>query len=196
MARWQWTTGAVVGMVLGSVLACGAQRVTPVPTLDLTKFSGTWYEIARLPTKAEKKCTGDNLTLYALDDKANHFSVVNTCSLKDDTPLVRNDSGKRPKHATDGRLETNYFVVLHRKTWVLALDPNYQWAVVGSPNHKTLWVYSRALKMDDGVLADVKSRVSAQGFNVAKLLMTPQSSRPRRNQIITPTGADAGGAVR
>lgn len=186
----------IAGMLLSGILTSGAQSVTPVSALDLTRFTGTWYEIARLPNKAEKKCIGDNLTLYALDDKASHFSVVNTCSLKDDTPQVRNDSGKRTKHATDGRLETSYFVLLHRKTWVIALDSNYQWAVVASPNHKTLWIYSRALKMEDGILADVKSRVSAQGFDPAKLVMTAQNSRPQRNEVVKPNVGDAGEAAR
>ena len=184
----------LLGTVLtGAVLAAEAQRAQAVAALDLTRFTGSWYEIARLPYKPEKKCVGDVLTLYGLDDKATSFSVVNTCSLSDGTPLVRNDSGKRAKHTTDGRLATSYFVFLHRQTWVLALDPNYQWALVGSPNHKTLWLYSRTLTMDPALLADLRGRATAQGFDVAKLVMTPQTNpMRRRNEVVTP----AGGVVR
>lgn len=187
---------AVVAMASAMVAAAaGAQSVQPVSALDLTKFSGTWYELARLPNKAEKKCVGDVLALYGLEDKANHFSVVNTCSLSDDTPLVRNDSGKRPGKLTDGKLQTSYFVFLSHKTWVLAVDPNYQWAMVGSPNHKNLWIYSRALTLDPAVMADLRSRAAAQGFRVARIVTTPQVNHMRHKEVVRPDGEVSAGVA-
>lgn len=197
--RQRWAglrAGLALSMLAGAWVAGNAQGAQPVPALDLTKFTGTWYEIARLPNKAEKKCVGDALALYALEDKPGQFSVVNSCSLKDGTPQVRNDSGKQAKNATDGRLQISYFVFFSHKLWVIALDPTYQWAVVGTPNHKQLWVYARTVTLDAGVMAGLQSKAAAQGFDVAKLVMTPQSDRTRRLAAVTPAASGGGGVAR
>jgi apolipoprotein D and lipocalin family protein len=153
-----------------------AQTVTAVPKLDLGRFSSTWYEIARYPTKAEKKCVRDGLQLFASGEKAGRLEQVNSCVYKNGFANVQNINLRlKDKRVPDGRLETSFLFLFHRKQWVLALGDDYQWALLGSPNHKQLWVLSATPAMDPAVLAGVKARAAAEGFDPAKLVMVPQT---------------------
>ncbi len=148
-----------------------AQSVTPVPALDLARYTGTWYEIERIPNKPEKKCVRDAFLLLAKADKARNFQIVNSCVTADGSTQVRNASAKpAKKNVSDGRIKITYTFPFSSKHWVLAVGPNYEWALVGSPNHKTLWLLSRATTLPPETLADLKSRAAAQGFDPAKLV--------------------------
>ena len=124
-----------LALSLTSLCAAHAQSATAVPKLDLDKLTGTWYQIAKLPVKAEKKCLSDNTVLYALNDKRDSFQIGTFCTIKGGDHNNINDSGKMDK-ARDGKLEVRRLVIFSRKYWVLATDPDFNWALVGTPNHK------------------------------------------------------------
>jgi apolipoprotein D and lipocalin family protein len=151
-----------------------AQAVSAVPQLDFNRFMGTWFEVARLPDKAQKKCVGNAFEIYTVADKAGSFALVESCKLKDGTSAVRNLTGKRAKKSVDGRLNVTTLWPFSRKQWVLAVGPDYDWALVGGPNHKTLWVLSRTLAMPDGTLREVEARATGEGFDVGKLVTVSQ----------------------
>ncbi len=77
--------------------------------------------------------------------------------------------------AGDGKLTVTHFWPFTQKRWVLALGPAYEWALVGSPNHKSLWILSRTPTLKPEVLADIKSRAAAQGFDPARMITLPRS---------------------
>lgn len=150
-----------------------AQTVTAVPSLDLNRYMGPWYEIARFPVKREKHCLGDEMVLYALGDKRNSFQVVTSCQIKDGNSDYWNDRGKSSKSG-DGTLKLSRIWPLTTKYWVLATGQAYEWALVGSPNHKTLWVLSRSTTLKPEVLAEIEAKAAAQGFNTTKLIKISQ----------------------
>ncbi|RXH56423.1 lipocalin family protein [Granulicella sibirica] len=167
--------GLIVLLALGQV--SHGQTVTAVPMLDLTKFTGNWYEIARLQTKRDKVCDHDSVVLVALGDKKDSLQFVIACQTKKGFTQVRNESGKPAEKTGSGKLKVTTLWPFSRKYWVLAVDPNYDWALVGSPNHKELWVLARAGTMDTGLLANIEGKALAEGFNTAKLIATPQTRR-------------------
>lgn len=161
------------GAVLLSVLLAGApvaaaQSVSAVPRLDLQKYVGVWYVVSRIPTKAEKRCLSDNMVLYALGDKARTFQMGTFCTVKGGNPDDLNKTGKMDKKG-DGRLKLPYLVFFSKKYWVLAKGPDYDWALVGSPNHKTLWVLSKTAALSPDRTAEVMKTASAEGFDTSKL---------------------------
>jgi len=167
--------GGLGAMGLGLAGLAGGQTVAAVPALDLNRYTGTWYEVARYPNKAEKHCVSDAVMLYALADKAKKFQVVSSCATKDGYRNVRNGNGKRADKSEDGRLKVSYSWPFSSKYWVLAIDPEYsEWALVGNPNRKTLWVLSRTGAMRPEVLAEVEAKASAEGFDAAKLVRVTQ----------------------
>ena len=166
--------------------ALHAQHATPAPSLDLTRLPGVWFEVARLPDKAEKHCVSDATLLYALNDKPRTIQIVATCRLKDGSSQVRNTSGKsadkipkplrnQPGQPIDGRFNVPGLPLLHHPYWVLALAPDYTWSLVGTPNHKSLWLLSKSPTPPPTLLPELTALASAQGFPVAKLIPVPHT---------------------
>ena len=159
-----------------------AQSVTALPQLDLNRFTGTWYEVARLPSKPEKHCIGTPLALYALGDKPGRLQVVNSCPIKDGSTSIRNASGKVANKSGDGKLKVSYTFPFSTKQWVLATGQDYDWALVGTPNHKNLWIFSRSATLKPEAMAEAQSKATAQGFNMARLITSntpePATTRP------------------
>jgi apolipoprotein D and lipocalin family protein len=156
-----------------------AQTVAAVPKLDETRLTGTWYEIARLPDRHEKACIADAFELVTRGDKLNQLQVVDSCKTKKAYTNVRNFNAnpqdKKSKLAGDGRLKVPTIWPFAAKRWVLATGPNFEWWLVGNPNHKSLWIFARTPALAPDVLASIKTQASSEGYAVDHLVMTPQS---------------------
>ena len=147
-----------------------AQTVTALPQFDLKLLTGTWYEVAYLPTKAQKKCIGTPLALYALGDKPLRVQVVNSCPAANGASEVRNANAKVEKKGPDSKLKVTYTWPFSTRQWVLAKGPDTDWLLIGSPNHKNLSLLTRTATVTPEILADARARATAQGFDTAKLL--------------------------
>lgn len=167
---------ALACLVAGGTSGLQGQSVTAVPKLDTARFSTTWYEIARYPWKKEKKCVRDGLQLYASGEKAGRLAEVTSCVNKKGYANVNNTTLHfQDKKVADGRLRTQFLFFFHRKQWVLALGDDYDWTLMGSPNHKQLWVLSTRPTLDEAVLSAAKLKASALGFDPAKLVTVLQT---------------------
>ena len=167
----QRAANALLVLILSPLLiqTAVAQTVTAVPKVDPDRFLGAWYEIARFPNKVEKPCVSDGMVLYAQGDKPRHFQMVTSCLIKGASPNAWDANGIIDK-AGDGQVKISYIWPFSSKYWVLAIGPAYEWTLMGSPNHKTLWVLSRTASMAPEVLAEIKARAAAQGFDMGKLV--------------------------
>jgi apolipoprotein D and lipocalin family protein len=154
-----------------------AQSATPAAQVDPNRLIGTYFVIARAPIKREKHCVSDEMILYDLNDKRNTFQIVTTCKLKGNTSDAWNNSGKFSKTG-NGQLRLNWIWPFTTKYWILALAPDYSWALVGTPNHKSVWILARAITLPPDVLAAIQAKASTQGFNTAKLVQITQNPRP------------------
>ncbi|MBB5199787.1 lipocalin family protein [Glaciimonas immobilis] len=160
-----------------------AQEVTAVPSVDLSRYVGKWYEIARFPNSFQKACTG-NVTAQYRSRADGKIDVINRCKKNDGSvdeavglARVSNDSGS----ATNSRLKVRFapewlswLPLVWGDYWVLDLAPDYSYAVVGEPGRKYLWVLSRTPKLTDSTYRAALAKVAAQGFDVSKLVKTPQ----------------------
>ena len=196
---------SAAALALAFTVEASGQRASAIPSLDLDKLTGTWYQIAKLPTKAEKNCLSDGTVLYALNNKRDTFQIGTFCTVKGGDQDSRTASGKMDK-VRDGRLKISRLAVLTRPYWVLAADPDYDWALTGTPNHKSLWVLARHTTLPPEIVREVEGIAAAQGFPVAKLesvthprnRVTLASPSANPDQIETPaptpTTTDAGKA--
>ncbi len=165
------------GLLMAVADGLRAQTVTPVSKLDLNRFTGTWYEIARLPGKVEKNCASDVFSLVAIGDKTNQFQVVISCTVKKGYTEARNATIKPGDKIGDGKLKLTFLWPFTTKYWVLDNGPEYEWSLIGSPNHKELLVLSRTRSMKPELLAELEGKAAAEGFATGKLAMTLQSIR-------------------
>jgi apolipoprotein D and lipocalin family protein len=170
----KWVAGALVALALGLSGNADAQSVTPLPKLDLKRFTGTWYEVALYPDKKQKTCVENAVVLFSEQNKPLQFQVVNSCKMKNGFADVQNGNGKVQDKSGDGKLKVTYIWPFSVKYWVMAVGPEYEWALVGNPNHKNLWVISKTPTMKPEVMEEIKSKAAAEGFDPAKLKEMPQ----------------------
>lgn len=170
-----------IGMICFCLAALTAsaetQAVTPVPKLDLNKFTGTWYEMARYPNKRQKHCTKDAIVLIAKGDKNDHIQIVTSCETKTPYAEVKIGTGKAQDKSGDGKLKVSYMWPFTSKYWVLAYGEDYSWTLIGSPNHKNLWILSKTPTLKPDVLSEIQAKATAEGFTMGELVTTQQTVR-------------------
>ena len=174
---WKQRTGASAALILSTLfagtVAARAQSATPVPKLNLDQFTAPWYEQARLQNKREKPCVSDNVVLYSLGDKKNTFQLVISCISKTANWESFNQDGKLDPAGT-GRLKLKWIWPFTHPYLVLAAAPDMQWMLVGTPNHRSLWLLSRTQTVAPEMAAEMRSRAAAEGYNVSKLVPVVQ----------------------
>jgi apolipoprotein D and lipocalin family protein len=152
--------------------ALAQQPVDSVATVDLARYSGKWFEIASFPMFFQRNCVADTTAEYRpADDGA--LRVYNRC--RTDKGFV-DATGKAqvvPGYG-NSRLQVSFFWPFQADYWVLGLDSDYRWAVVGNPNRKYLWLLSRTPQLPQPLLDAALASARAQGFDLNQLHYTPQ----------------------
>lgn len=156
--------------------ARAAEPVASVPEMDLTRYAGHWYEIAHLPVSFQRKCAGDITAAYALRADGS-IAVRNSCRTHDGEQAVA-EGVARTVEGHPGRLEVRFVPgwlawapLVWADYWVIQLDPDYRWAVVGDPRRKYLWILSREPTMDAELFARLKAGAEAMGYDLAPLVV-------------------------
>lgn len=157
-----------------ATLPLAAQSATPVPKMDLNRITGTWYQIARLPDKAEKKCVSDGMILYALNDNPRSFQMGLFCKIKGGDAQSTNMTGKQNKSGS-GELKVTRFLIFSTRYEVLAGDSAADWLLVGTRNHKALWLLGHLPSMEAATRAQLEQVASRQGYKIDKLITIPHT---------------------
>ena len=150
-----------------------AQQVTAVPKLDENTLAGAWYEVARIPTKREsKRCKSDMVEVIAVGEK-NQIQLVDSCTTPKGYPDASNHTAKQDK-TKDGKLKVGTIFPFSTKYWVIAQGAQNDWFLVGNPNHKTLWIYSKTPTLPADILMQIEAKAAAESFPVSKLVSVDQ----------------------
>lgn len=147
-----------------------------VESVDLARYMGAWHEIAHMPNFAQKGCT-DTIVHYRLN-KSGAFDLANTC-WKGDTYKPYFGKARRSGDST-ARFRVRFFGVIGADYWIIELDPEYRWAVVGEPKRDQLWVISRDPALPDEVYQVLVARARALGFDTNKLERTIFTGKPSK----------------
>ncbi len=145
MKKQVLATAAIVGI---AALALKAQDkpLATVPQVDLKKYLGKWYEIAAFPQSFQKGCSC-TFAEYSLRPNGD-IQVKNTCLKEGKTKIATGKAVVKDK-ATNAKLSVTFFWPFSGKYWIIALAPDYSYAVVGHPNRDYLWILSRKPVMDE-----------------------------------------------
>lgn len=159
------------------LLAACTTPHAPLPTVqavDLARYYGTWYEIARLPNSFQSMCASDIRATYRANGE--NVSVLNECRTADGT-LKQADGIARVVEGSQGaRLRVSFFRPFYGDYWVLELDPAYRWVLVGEPRRRYAWVLAREPELDDATLAALLTRAAALGFERQAFIRTPHGA--------------------
>jgi apolipoprotein D and lipocalin family protein len=153
-------------------------RNMPVPVLDLQRYSGTWHQVAHLPMFFQRKCVrGTTATYTPLADGT--IEVRNAC-LDKDGERIESVGVAKPVPGAPGSLQVRFAPDWMRWApfawapyWVLEVDPDYQWAMVGGPDLKYLWILSREPVMPPDRYEALVTRARALGYPVDELVREP-----------------------
>lgn len=167
---------ALITLAIAATPQAVAAANQPVPALDLQRYSGTWHEIAHLPMYFQRRCV-DTITATYTPRADGTLEVRNACRTKDGT-FVEATGVARPVPGAPGQLQVRFapawmswLPMVWADYWVIALDPGYQWAVIGGSSRRYLWVLSRTPTMQRALFERLKADARARGYPVDKLVM-------------------------
>lgn len=161
-------------LVAGCMNMPNVPPLETVPYVDVEQYMGKWYEIASYPTFFNSRCTATTAE-YTLQADGT-VKVVNTCRLDDPSgPVNRIEGTARVVNAeTNAELEVSFSLFARGDYWIIDLDEDYQWAVVGDPGRLTLFILSRTPTLPDDVYEGILTRVRAKCYNPDSLQRTEQ----------------------
>ena len=151
--------------------------VRPVPSVDLDRYMGEWFEIARFPNRFQRQCLGDVRATYARRPDG-RVDVVNRCRTAEGRREARGIA-RIVDEQTFTKLKVrfapawlSFLPVVWGDYWIIGLAPDYSWAVVGEPGREYLWILARAPRLDDASLAAARAAARASGYDVDRLVQT------------------------
>lgn len=144
---------------------------TTVKQLDLKRFMGRWYEIARYDHKFERGMTNVTATYTLLDN--GKIEVLNE-GMKDGKHKTANGKGKLPDASEPGKLKVAFFLWFYADYYVLDIVPDYSYALIGSSSDKYLWIMSRTPSLPKPVLDSLIDNLRRRGYDTSKLIWVKQ----------------------
>lgn len=158
-----------------------AQLLQTVPTVDLERYAGLWYEIASYPKGFQKRCHCTTAT-YTLSDKG-YMVVENRCNRDGPSGKQSGIKGKAfPQEGSgNAKLKVQFFWPFKGSYWIIDLATDHSYAVVGHPDRESLWILSRTPQLPSDVYARILTRLEAKAYDTNKLKMTDQLCPPPIN---------------
>lgn len=162
-------------IAMASLFSCkGPEKLATVEQVDIDKYSGTWYEIARLPNSFEKdmKCV---TATYSLKDNGK-IRVLNQGFVPGSPGKWKKARGTAwvPDKQFPGRLKVTFFWPFAGNYYILVLDKQYQYALVGDPSREYLWVLARSKSLDETIYTSLLDHAKKEGFDTQKILEVEQ----------------------
>jgi lipocalin/ligand-binding SRPBCC domain-containing protein len=160
--------------------AASAEEPPPVRTVesvDLQRYVGDWYEVARFPNRFQRRCVSDVRARYVVRSDG-RLDVLNQCRTADGTIEARGVA-RVVDTRTSAKLKVrfapaplSFLPFVWGDYWILGLAADYSWAVVGSPDRNYLWILSRTRELPAPALAEALAAARANGFDTDRVVAT------------------------
>lgn len=166
-------------LMIGFLTAC-THQTTPLPvtvaSVDISKYMGTWYEIASFPNYFQRGCS---CTKATYTQTKNYVAVHNRCYKAAEQKYADAHAKASPVIGShNSKLKVIFFWPFTGKYWILYVDKDYQHAVVGTPDRTYLWILSRTPTIDAASYQRLVSIAKQQGYPIVKLNKTVQGNCP------------------
>jgi apolipoprotein D and lipocalin family protein len=173
-------------LALLSPFAASAQTAAPpeplqtIARLDVGRYLGTWYEIAKYPNRFQRQCVADTSALYRLRDDG-QLDVINRCRQANGEVAEAVGRARQDGPADLPKLKVRFapawlswLPMVWGNYWVIDLDPGYQLVAVSEPSREYLWVLSRTPTVEAGTYQALLNRLREKGFDLGRLEKTAQ----------------------
>jgi lipocalin len=147
-------------------------NTTTVSNLDVNRFMGSWYEIARYEHSFEKGMTHVKANYSLLPDGT--IRVLNSGMKNGKKKEIEGKARKKKGSNSNSKLEVSFFLWFYSDYFVFELDDNYQYAVIGSSSDKYLWILSRTPQLPQSTINDLLIKIKKRGYDTSKLYFVPQ----------------------
>ena len=161
-------------IIVMTAISCNAQRSidrATVASLDVERYMGRWYEIARYDHSFERNMEYCKAQYTLLPDGK---ILVENSGVDSRTDKFRIVDGKAKLGDHPGQLRVSFFLFFYSDYNILALDNNYEWALIGSKSPKYLWILARTQRLPEVVLSDILATAQEKGYDTSKLIMVTQ----------------------
>jgi apolipoprotein D and lipocalin family protein len=152
--------------------------VTTVERVDLERYTGLWYEIARIPNRFQKQCARGTTAEYTLREDR-RLDVMNRCFKENGDRDEAKGLAKIVDSITQAKLKVSFVSFLGWRPfwgdyWIIGLDATYQWAVVGSPDRAYGWILARTQSLDEASLEQIFAILERNGYDRSSFQMSAQ----------------------
>jgi len=159
------------------ITGCSTSGQVPatVPSVDLQKYAGKWYEIAAFPNSFQKNCFCSTAE-YTLTEKG-YVKVFNACRKGALNGKISSITGKAFPVAgsENAKLRVQFFWPFRADYWIVGLANDYSYAMVSGPSRKYLWILSRKPQMDEVTYQSILEALRNNGFDLSRLKRTAQT---------------------
>lgn len=145
-----------------------------ITDLDLNRYLGVWYETARFPHSFERGLVGVTATYSLRPDGRIKVENAGFREKLDGERSIALGKAKLAGKPTDGHLKVSFFLFFYADYFIMDLDPDYQWALIGSKSDKYLWILSRTPQMDDVTYKKILDKARGLGYDLEQLYKVPQ----------------------
>ena len=187
MFMWDWRDSMFKPITLGLLLALSAfsasaqDALTPVASLNVPRYMGTWYEIAKFPNRFQKMCASNTSAQYSARPDGT-LSVRNRCTDADGKVTQVEGQARQIGNATSPKLEVrfapawlSFLPFVWGDYWVIDIDTDYQLVAVSEPKREYLWILSRTPEVSGKAYDELLTRLAKSGFDLKKLEKSKQT---------------------
>lgn len=169
---------SIVPTTLSSSDMANERPVTTVTEVDLERYAGLWYEIAKIPNRFQKKCARGTTANYLLREDG-RITVINRCFKENGDVEEAEGIAKVEDTASNAKLKVSFVSFLGWRPfwgdyWVIGLDEDYQWSVVGTPDRKYGWVLARSPSIDEDAFEKIFTILERNGYEQDAFEISPQ----------------------
>ncbi len=165
----------LIAMSVLIFVSCASSQDKELPSLitvkqvDLKKYAGLWYEIAKIPNSFQDHCAYGTTAEYKLE-KDGSIQVINKCYDENGEPDIADGVANIVDKKTNSKLEVSFVSFLGIRPfwgdyWIIGLDENYNWAVIGTPGRKYGWILSRTPSLPDETMQKIFEILKSQYYN-------------------------------
>uniref|UniRef100_A0A5B7A4W2 Putative apolipoprotein D n=1 Tax=Davidia involucrata TaxID=16924 RepID=A0A5B7A4W2_DAVIN len=155
-----------------------------VKGLDLQRYMGRWYEIASFPSRFQPKSGINTRATYTLKEDGT-VNVLNETFTDGKKGSIQGSAYKADPSSDEAKLKVKFYVPpflpiipVVGDYWVLFIDDDYNYALIGQPTRKYLWILCRQNHLDEEIYNQLVERAKEEGYDVSKLNKTPQTDPP------------------